>query len=304
MLVLSGVFCSLGFVVWLLSSSFWLFLLGFFFLTVCGTFRSGTLQAYVYDFLRLNGKQEEFERIWGRGIALELVGIAVAMSLGGFLSTYSYELVVVVSALSPLVVVSVALLLPRVRPARAARRRNYFSLIRRGVRQTFAHPVILRAMLYSAVVVMVPGVLEEYHQVLLSSWLDLPNSLIGIWLGWRVLNGAAVLAGVILVAVPFCKSFWLLGLVLLFSAMQGLQGVLIQGVIQREIDTDERATISSVNAGSMEVGGILLGLSFAFVADALGIQVGYGFCGLVIMGYLLLRLTLTRVPMGRRKIRT
>ena len=314
MLVLSGLFCSLCFVTWLLSSSFWTFLLGFFFLTVGGTFVSGTLPAYVYDFLRLNGQEEEFEKIWGRGSALRLIGTAVAMSLGGFLSTYSYELVVTISALSPLIVVVIALLMPQLEPTSSTKERGYFLFIRRGIRRAFTHPVIFRAFLYSAVVAVVPGILEEYDQVLLSSWLDLPNSFIGVWLAigigagsigafyahrarhmsWRVLNSAALLAGIILVVVPFCKSLWLLGLLFLFNAMHGFVNVLIQGIIQREIDTNERATITSVNAGGMEVSAILLGLAFAFIADAFGIQIGYGFCGLVVMGYLLLRLTFRR----------
>lgn len=314
MLVLSGLFHSLCFVIWLLSSSFWLFLLGFFFLTLGGTFASGTLQAYVYDFLRLNGREDEFEKIWGRGSAIRLIGIAVAMSLGGFLSTYSYELVVAISALSPLVVVTVALCLPQVEPISSTKEKDYFLFIRRGIKQTFAHPVIFRAFLYSAVVAVVPGLLEEYDQVLLSSWLNLPNAFIGLWLAigigarsigafyayrarhmsWRVLNGAALLAGVILIAVPFCRYLWLLGLLFLLNTMYGLVNVLIQGIIQREIDTDERATITSVNAGGMEISAILLGLSFAFLADAFGIQIGYGFCGLVVIGYLLLRLIFRR----------
>ena len=64
MLVLSGVFGSLAFVVWLFSTTFWLFLLGFF-LAVSSTFASGPLQAYVYDFLKANTREDEFERVWG-----------------------------------------------------------------------------------------------------------------------------------------------------------------------------------------------------------------------------------------------
>ena len=56
MLALSGIFCLLCFISWFFSSSFCSFLLGFFFLTVYGAFVSGTLQAYVYDFLKLNSR--------------------------------------------------------------------------------------------------------------------------------------------------------------------------------------------------------------------------------------------------------
>ncbi|MFX1475512.1 MAG: MFS transporter [Promethearchaeota archaeon] len=313
MLVLSGVFSSLCFITWFFSSSFWLFLLGFLFLTICDTFVSGTLQAYVYDFLKSNGQEEEFERIWGRGTAHYLIGIAVAMLLGGFLSTHSYELVVGISAISPIVLVAVASLLPQTELLDSTKRKDYFLFIRLGIKRTFTHPIILRAFFYSALVSVVPGLLEEYDQVLLSSWLRLPNSFIGIWLAlgigassvgalfahrarkvsWLVLNSLAVSVSIILITVPFVNSTWLLGFLILLSTISGSAGVIIQGIIQREIDTVERATITSVNITGIEVSVILLGLVFGFIANSFGIQIGYGFCGLIPMiypvGYLIFR---------------
>ena len=106
MLVLSGFFYLVCFAIWFFSSSFWLFLLGFFFLTLAGTFvLGGVLQAYVYDFLVLKGKEDEFEKIWGRSSAFRLIGTAAGMSLGGLLSIHSYELVVGMSAISPVIVI-------------------------------------------------------------------------------------------------------------------------------------------------------------------------------------------------------
>jgi len=156
-------------------------------------------------------------------------------------------------------------------------------------------------------VTVVPGILEEYDQVLLSSWLNLPNSFIGIWLAigvgagsigafyahrfklvsWQVLNSIAVVASILLIAIPFINSLWLLGFLILLNTMHGFIKVLIQGVIQREIDTAERATITSVNETGIEVSGILFGLIFAFIADAFGIQIGYGFCSLILFIYLI-----------------
>jgi MFS family permease len=305
MLILSGVADSLGFAIWLFSPSFWLFLLGFVFLTIGGTFTSGTLQAYVYDFLKLNEKEGEFERIWGRGHALRLIGIAVAMSLGGILSTRSYELVLVFSSLSPLMVSVVALLLPQIKPLTSTKERGYFTLLKGGVRRAFSNPALLRVFIYSGIVLATFGVLEEYDQVLLSFRLGLPNSFIGIWLAagigvssicafyahrikhvsWLVLNIVAVVTGVILIIVALSKSLLLLGILLLLGVFNGLVGVLTQGMIQKEIDSDERATITSVNTFVVEIGAIILGLTFAFVADRFGIHIGYDFFGAVVLVY-------------------
>jgi len=307
MLVLSGVFDALGFATWLFSSSFWLFLLGFAFLTIGGRFASGTLEAYVYDFLKLNEKEGDFEKIWGIGSASRLIGMAIAMSLGGFLSTRSYELVLVFSALSPLVVSVVALLLPTVKLITSTGERGYFSFLKGGVRRAFSNSAFLRVFVYSGIVFTTFGVLEEYDQVLLSSRLGLPNSFIGIWLAagigvsgicaffahrikhmsWRVLNIIAVATGIILIIIALSQSLFLLGILLLLCIFNGLVGVLTQGIIQREIDSDERATITSVNTFVVEISAIILGLAFAFVADRFGIQIGYGFFGVVVLIYVL-----------------
>jgi len=89
MLVVAGMFQALCWLTWLYSSTFWLFLLGFVFRSIGGTFVSGTLEAYVYDFLKLKKKEDDFERIWGRGFALNQIGTALALSFGGVLSSYS-----------------------------------------------------------------------------------------------------------------------------------------------------------------------------------------------------------------------
>jgi MFS family permease len=307
MLVLSGLFISFGYIIWFFSSTFWTFLSGFVFISLGGTFVSGTLEAYVVDFLRQKDKEEEFEKLWGRGYALRHIGIAVALALGGVASAYSYELVVVLSALSPLITVGVALLLPQVKPVTSAEVKGYFSFLKGGIKRAFSNLVLVRVFLYSGIVYAALGVLEEYDQVLLSSWLGLSNSFIGIWLaigvgvssisaffaykfthtGWKVLYAVAMVTGVLLIIMAFSQSLFLLGILILLYAFSALMSVLIQGMIQREIRSDERATITSICSLVMEAGAIVLGLSFGFVANQFGIQIGYGFYGLVILVYLL-----------------
>ena len=317
MLVLAGVFHSLCYLVWFFSSSLWLFLLGFLIRTVGSAFVSGNLQAYVFEFLQANGREGDFEKVWGRGSALERIGLAVALLLGGFLSTYSYDLVVGLSALSPAVIIGVALALPRSvrrRKPTVHAERSYLSLIKGGARQSVMHPVFVRAFLYFAIIAIVPGLTEEYDQVLMSRWLSLPNSVIGIWLAlgvaagslgaflayrvrhvqWRVVNGTAVLVGAILLTVPFSRSLGFLGALFLFNGFGGLTSVLVQGMVQREIRTEERATITSVIEAGTEVSGIVMGLAFAFVAGAFGVQVAYGGCALIVGGYLLALMVVRR----------
>jgi MFS family permease len=315
MLVLSAIFRSLCYVTWFFGSNFWLFLLGFAFRTVSGTFESGTLEAYVFDFLRQKRKEEEFEKIWGRGQASLTIGIAIALSLGGFLSTYSYELVVALSALSPLFTMATSLLFPQVYPVTLIGEKSYLSILKDGIKKAFSNTLLVRVFLYSAIVYAALGMLDEYDQVMLSSWFNMPNSFIGIWLatamgisslsglyahklknmGWKLLNTMAVVTGILLIMISLSNSPLLLGTFLLFWTFSVLINVLTQGVIQREIPSEERATITSVNSLITETGAVILGLIFGFIANRYGIQIGYGFYGLIIITYLSVKFTIERL---------
>ena len=305
-LVLSGLFYSLCYVTWIFSFSFWLFALGFLFRTLGGTFESGTLQAYTYDFLKNHGKEDEFEKIWGRCITLRVIGTAIAVALGGYLSELSYTLVLVFSALSPLVVTFVAFLLPEVKSTNKKTHRGYFSYIRGGLKQAFSNRLILKIMLYSSIVLATLGLLEEYDQVLISERLGFSNTFIGIWaaaavcissvgsffahrlknLGWRVLIIIGAATGTGLVIIAFFRTPVILACLLVNCISLLLALVTIEGIIQREIKTEERATITSINGVVSEVGTVIFSLFIGFIANRLGIHVGYGVLGGLILVYI------------------
>lgn len=319
MLVLSALFTSLCYVTWLFSSNFWLFLIGFTFRTLSGTFESGTMEAYVFDFLKQNRKEEEFEKIWGRGQAFLSIGIAVALSSGGFLSTYSYELVVALSASSPLFAIATSLLFPQVYPVTLIGEKSYLSILKDGIKKAFSNTVLVRVFLYSAIVYAALGMLDEYDQVMLSSWFNMSKTFIGIWLataigisslsglyahklkhmGWGFLNTIAAVSGILLIIICLFNTKPLLGTFLIFWTFSVLINVLTQGIIQREIPSGERATITSVNSLVTETGSVILGLIFGFIANRYGIQIGYGFYGIVIITYLSVKLLIRRIKLIR-----
>jgi MFS family permease len=305
-LVLSGLFYSLCYVTWIFSYSFWLFALGFLFRTLGGTLESGTLQAYTYDFLKRYGKEDDFEKIWGRCVTLRVIGTAIAVALGGFLSEISYTLVLVFSALSPLVVMSVAFLLPEVKSINRETGKSYFSYFRGGLKQAFSNKVILKIMLYSGIILATLGLLEEYDQVLISERLGFSNTFIGIWaaaavcissvgsffahrlknLGWRVLWIIGVASGTGLIVIAFVRNPVILGCLLVNCISLLLALVTIEGMIQREIKTQERATITSVNGVVSEVGTVVFSLFIGFIANRFGIHIGYGVLGIIVLVYI------------------
>jgi predicted MFS family arabinose efflux permease len=114
-------------------------------------------------------------------------------------------------------------------------------------------------------------------------------------MGWKLLNTMAVVTGILLIMISLSNSPLLLGTFLLFWTFSVLINVLTQGVIQREIPSEERATITSVNSLITETGAVILGLIFGFIANRYGIQIGYGFYGLIIITYLSVKFTIERL---------
>lgn len=170
MLVLAGLLYACAYIIWIFSYSFWGFALGFFFRSLASNFKSGTLQAYVHDFLSAHNQQELFEKIWGRGRAFTLAGIAVAWTVGGFLSEYSYLWVLITSSVLGLIVATVALLFPEVKRYSSAEHESVFAFLGTSLKYAFRHPSILQACLFTAIVSSSYGVIDEYWGVFQLAW--------------------------------------------------------------------------------------------------------------------------------------
>jgi MFS family permease len=302
MLILSGIFFSICYTIWIFSGSFWLFLLGFFFRTLGGTFTSGTLQAYVFDFLNLHGKESEFEKIWGRGNSLRTLGIGTAVLFGGILSQISYSIPLAISATSVLSVSVIAYFWPELKSSTSTGEEKYWELIKGSLRAIRQNNYLLRIMLYSACIFSVFATLEEFNDVYLR-FLGFPNSVIGIVFAlatigqsvgsalahrlknqsWLVLNLSAMIGIVILLlAAIFRHPVMAIG-ILFLGIMLEFSRVLNEGVIQREVPEGQRATISSVNSFVSNL--IPLQLVFGFMAYRYNLQWSYAFLAIFAITY-------------------
>jgi len=302
MLILSGIFFSLCYTIWIFSHSFLLFLLGYFFRTLGATFASGTLQAYVYDFLKLEHKESMFEKIWGRGNALRTLGIGTAVAFGGFLAQSSYTLPVLVSAISILSLSIIAYFWPEIKPITHTGEEDYWKFLKSSVKTVSKNPRLMHIVLYSAIVLSVFANLEEFNDVYLR-FLGFPLGLIGIIFtiatigqsiasmiayklknhAWQTLNIISLLGFIILILASFIRSPFMAVGILLLGILLELSNVLNQGVIQNEVPENQRATIASL---SSFVGNILpFQMMFGLVANRFSLQLGYLILAFCIVPY-------------------
>ncbi len=320
-LMISGFSRAACMVVWIFSMNLPMFILGFTLLVAGYSFESGTMQAYVYDYLKLQGKEDDFEKVWGRGGAARLIGIAVALALGGFVSDYSYEVTVGLSAAGPVIGIIIVALWPRSPEKLTSESRHYLRILTGGIRKAVGTPVFVRIFLFTGIVLAGHNILDQYIPVLLQDRLNLSNTLIGFWLAigvglgragsltahrlkggnWKILAGITVLTGALLSIVVFTHSPAILGVLIVFYIGGSVCWILVEGIIQRNIDSAERATITSVNSFFQQAGAAIGGLIFGFLGNRYGIHVGYGLYGAVFLVYSLV--SVFTMKRKRRRIR-
>ena len=304
-LVFAGVLRAVCMSIWILSSNLPMFISGSAILVLGYSLESGTLQAYVYDILKTYDKENDFEKIWGRGSAFQLIGTAVASAIGGFLSTYSYEMTVGLSASGPLFAIIILLSFPGDTRTGKPENRRYFYILVNGVKKALSTPVFMRIFLHSGIVLAGFGVIDQYIPVLLHDRLNLSNTFIGIWLAvgvaissagsmlahrlkehnWKILFTITIVSGLLTGCIVFTRSPLILAVIVIFYLFFVITWILIEGIIQRSIDSEERATITSVNSLVTQIGVTTLSLVFGLLSDKFGIQIGYGFYGVLFLLY-------------------
>ncbi len=311
MLILSGIFFSVCYAIWAISGSFWFILLGFLFRTLGSTFASGTLQAYVFDFLKINHKEVEFEKVWGRGNALRTLGIGTAVLCGGFLSEFSYVVTAIASSLSILSISVIAFIWPEISSLSSTKEEGYWQFVRSSFKTVRDNGNLLRIVIFSGITLSVFANLEEFNDIYLN-FLGFPNFAIGIIFAlatigqsigsmlahkfknhsWQTLNMVTILGFIILVAATFIKHPLMAVAILFLGILLEFSRVLNEGIIQREVPNHQRATISSLSSFVHNL--IPFQLLFGVIAGHYHLQLSYGVFAIAILSYLLVLPILNR----------
>ena len=303
---LSGLIKGAAFLTWLVLPNYWGYLLGFALWGVGSTLKSGTEQALLHDTLHFLGKPEWFERIHGRGGAASSAGTIVAFVAGGYLAEHAgFALPLALSALGPWAAAAIAwvglkdvprssgegkpLPLPQAEGSdeRPEGEERYLDTLRAGVREAVGRPLVLRAVLMSASVVCIWGVMDEFLPVFLTEKGNISLADIGII--YAACSAANIVAlalahrlpartprrvGVVfgVAAVPLALSVAAPGyigaaLLVLSFGINGAASVLLDGQLQRAIRGHARATVTSVAGTGTEITGIGLYLAAGATAE-------------------------------------
>lgn len=317
LLVAASVSKALGFLIWIPAQSFGLFTLGFFFWGLSESLLSGTEESWLYETLVEAGRKHDYQKIKGRGSFFASMAIAASALIGGYAARYGETLVLFLSCLSVVVSAGSALFFgnpPRTDdqmdasdepaadvtraadvtdggPAPGKAGSGFTRMLRSAWTDLVRSRRLTVLVLVSSTVLLVPGVLEEWDPVSLTS-LGATPFLLGLWLSLRYgaeslgsllahrvdrhlgtlrpLLLAAMLASLLLLVFGVFHSLFLLPVYGLFYAVYAVLSVQAEAQIQHIIDGSRRATLLSVRSMLSNIAGIAMILATGYAAEIAG----------------------------------
>lgn len=288
MIVIGTSFKLVTLVLWFSADGFWMFALGFVFWGVMEAFCSGSTEALLFDVLKKYGLDDDYEKTAGRGHFYAGLGVAASMLLGGFAASNSFEPAMLLSIASVIIAVLLALFFEEAHHADELHEGPYKKMLIDGFRQLKHSPHILMLLLFSSLIIIAPGILEEYDQ-LYADRIGLSIIMIGIWGGIRTgmealasrlayklknvfnsigrISFLAIIAGLLLFISVSFYTVILLPVYGLFYMLISGANVLTESMLQRQIQSAQRATVLSVNSLLMNLFSLGLYACFALIAN-------------------------------------
>ena len=284
-LVVAGALQAAGYAAWVLFPSFWGFAAGFVLWGLGGTLTSGAFEALLYDGLAAGGDEDQYGRLNARVDTIGLIAqVPVAVVATALFSFGGYPLAGWASVAMCLASSVIALRFPEPERDSEDDEPGYFATLKAGLKASIP---IKRAVLAVALVYALDA-FEEYFTLLAQDWdvptVWVPLATIGIPLmgaagaslggrlpfrGWVLFASGALLIVAAWLAVP--PAIVLLGL---FYGLYRFVLVHVETELQHRIESDARATVTSVAAIASEfVAFAVYGLWVLGSAIAIGVLV-------------------------------
>ena len=314
-LALAGAVLSISMFIYGVASSYLVILLSNLAWGLAFTLRSGADVALLYDSLKYQGREHEFQRINERRTALGTLAALLGFLLGApIAAASSYSTAISGSALLAAGAVPLALAMKETERDRRASSGSYLVTLSRGARQAWRDPSLRYLFLFSGFV----GAGAAAPLLLLQQpWLaahGVEVAEMGVWqagvyiaallaalcAGWLIRRLGERAAFALLPALLFCcgavlgtsERRWAAGALIGIAAARGLYNPLLARYVNRRVESEHRATALSVQsvvgnvvmASVWPMGGLVgdtLGLRTAFWAFAGGAAVLAG-CALAL----------------------
>lgn len=280
---------ALCFLLWCFSGSFSGFAAGFLLWGIGGALCSGTEEAWLYDALKADGKESEFDRIWGESTFYYQMSVGIAFIIGSIIAAHSMQTALWISVIFTAASAFTAAFLPEYNFHRTSKEyhgfKDYIATLKDGISFCWKHPTVSILTGLNVTVLVTAGVLDEYDQLIVRS-MGVPFALVGLWgffrYGMEALGGKyawklkrllsrcgvkkpipaqfsiAMFAGILLAFVAGFPLAIMLPVYVAYYFLLAAGKVLFTDTLQSEVVNQGRATVQSLTAMLEAPSGILI----------------------------------------------
>jgi hypothetical protein len=247
----------------LVSHNLWGFTLAWLLYAPAVSLSTGSMESYLHDVLDTHGRGEEFSKTWGRARAFSTGGSGIALAIGGWLATSSFENALYASIGAMCIGTLAVLSLPNLAPTPHPTGESYWQSALEGFRAVRSNSGLILAATYSLFIVSSVITIEEFKDIYLQS-LGLHYVAIGLTDG--AIYVIAALGGLfahrlvprrhipVLVAgglgislvLSLLHASWVALLIIPLMLVISIGSILSDTIIQEEAEEHRRATVASV----------------------------------------------------------
>ena len=280
---------------------------------------SGSMQAFMYDSLKVEGQESTFEAVYGRFQVFDTIGHIAAALIGGITAYYiSYEFNYVVSIGSKsLAFVILCFLVEAPRRSHSESSiilRSFRDYLREGTKFFKNHMVVFIYCMNGMMLGACFNYIDEFWQLLMDA-VQVPVILFG---GISVLYSIFTIPGNLLASqlkskisyrtffqmIPFFYSLGFIVITLLqnyiiilplvfLGLWHGALEPLLRGYLHHQTDSSIRATVESIVSFILRILTVVVGLIFSLFADD-NIFIGFLSLGVICLVYGVINLWVLR----------
>ena len=300
-LLLGAAFATVGIGVFGIAGNYSVIVISYVFWGVGMTLQSGADQAFLYDTLKILGRETEYSRILGRATAVTIVASIVAGLLGAPLAAATtLATPVLVSAF--IFAASAVVALTFKEPPPQEQRLSYVATIRTGLTEVGRRPVI-RTVIIFGVASSLCFLLPQYFQQPYLKQHGVSTAALGLFLmparavsamvsvgTHRIearIGARSAIAIMPVLCLAVCAvlagwgSLWAFALVPVAAGASTARSLLISNYINARIASDQRATILSINALATALVLAMCLPVFGYLADHYSLRFVFGVAAVV-----------------------
>lgn len=309
LLIIAVVLLAIGFSFWL-HGGFVFYALGFILWGVKNALTSGTLESFVYDELNNYDKVELYEKVNGKMEGAFWIGVMLSAAFGGLIAEISFNLVLISSITTSILSGLTLLTIRNVKATRSTGETKYFIVLKKALKEIKHNSRLLQIIVFICLIFAVYGAADEYWPLIFNDFginLGFVGILVALVYGSFSLAGYTIhlfdsnkfknidyfliaISGILFITVGLIKSVYLLPLVFLGIYLFKIANIKFDAKFQHSIQSDQRATVSSLKSLSFEIVYLLFVVTFGFISTKLGLtSVLYLLGGLILFWVIILR---------------